>query len=250
MALFSADDITYPPLDAPKPVADGIWIVDSGPLRVFGMLGLPIRMTVLRLSSGDILMHSPTRFDARLKAEIEAHGPIRHLVAPNIAHWSFLAEWQRQCPDAVTWAAPGLRERANVKASGVHLDRDLPSESPPEWAQDLEQAVIPGAAGFREVAFFHRPSRTLVLTDLVVNLEAGKLPLHARAFAWATGVLAPDGKAPAYLRFVVKRRAAAAREAARRLVALDPERVIFAHGRWFERDGAAQLRRSFRWLLR
>jgi len=45
MALFSADDITYPPLDVPKPVADGIWIVDSGPLRVFGVLGLPIRMT-------------------------------------------------------------------------------------------------------------------------------------------------------------------------------------------------------------
>jgi hypothetical protein len=27
MALFSADDITYPPLDVPKPVADGVWIV-------------------------------------------------------------------------------------------------------------------------------------------------------------------------------------------------------------------------------
>ena len=77
------------------------------------------------------------------------------------------------------------------------------------------------------------------------GLRRAKLPLHARAFAWATGVLAPDGKAPAYLRFVVKRRAAAAREAARRLVALDPERVIFAHGRWFDRHGAAQLRRSF-----
>ena len=228
MALFSADDITYPPLDVPKPVAYGVWIVDSGPLRVFGLLGLPIRMTALQLSSRDMLMHSPTRFDARLKAEIEAHGPIRHLVAPNIAHWSFLAGWQRQCPDAVTWAAPGLRERANVKASDVRLDRDLPSESPPEWAQDLEQAVIPGAAGwFREVTFFHRPSRPLVLTDLVVNLEAGKLPLHARAFAWATGVLAPDGKAPAILRLIVKRRAAAAREATRRLVALAPERVIF-----------------------
>ena len=70
-----------------------------------------------------------------------------------------------------------------MKASGVRLDRDLPSESPPEWAQDFEQAIIPGAAGFREVTLFHRPSRTLLLTDLVVNLEAGKLPLHARAFA-------------------------------------------------------------------
>ena len=94
-----------------------------------------------------------------------------------------------------------------MKASGVRLDRDLPSESPPVWAQDLELTVVPGAAGFREITFFHRPSRTLVLTDLVVNLETGKLPLPARAFAWATGVLAPDGKAPAYLRFIVKRRA-------------------------------------------
>ena len=51
-------DITYPPLDVPKPVADGVWIVDSGPLRVFGLLGLPIRMTALQLSSGDMLMHS------------------------------------------------------------------------------------------------------------------------------------------------------------------------------------------------
>jgi hypothetical protein len=37
---------------------------------------------------------------------------------------------------------------------------------------------------------------------------------------------------------------------AARLVAFDPERVIFAHGRWFERDGAAQLRRSLAWLLK
>ena len=27
----------YPPLDAPKPVADGVWIVDSGPQRVLGL---------------------------------------------------------------------------------------------------------------------------------------------------------------------------------------------------------------------
>ena len=63
-------------------------------------------MTVLRLSSGTF---SCTPRPASTLGSSEAHGSIRHLVAPNIAHWSFL--WQRQCPDAVTWAAPGLRER-------------------------------------------------------------------------------------------------------------------------------------------
>jgi hypothetical protein len=248
VASVSDDRVTYAPLDVPKPVADGVFIVDSGPLRIMG-LPLPVRMTVIRLANGDVLLHSPTRFDARLKAEIEATGPIRHLVAPNVAHWSFLKAWQRECPEAMTWAAPGLRKRSQVKASGVRLDRDLPDRSPPEWAGEIEQVIVPGAAGFREVAFFHRPSRTLVLTDLVVNLEADKLPLPARAFAWATGTLAPEGRAPAYLRLIVKRRRAAARTAAGELVAFAPERVIFAHGRWFDRDGTAQLRRSLAWLL-
>jgi glyoxylase-like metal-dependent hydrolase (beta-lactamase superfamily II) len=248
MQLMSDDRVTYPPLDVLKPVADGAWIVDSGPLRMMG-LPLPVRMTVIKLSGGELLLHSPTRYDAALKREMDALGPVRHLVAPNIAHWSFLKDWQQQCPDAITWAAPNLRQRAQVKAAGVRLDRDLPAETPPDWSGDIELAIVPGAAGFREVAFFHRPSRTLVLTDLIVNLEGGKLPLPARAFAWITGVLAPDGKAPAYLRVIVKRRTETARKALERLVALGPERVIFAHGRWFERDGAAALRRSFRWLL-
>lgn len=39
-----------------------------------------------------------------------------------------------------------------------------------------------------------------------------------------------------------------ARDAGRQLVATRPERVIFAHGRWFDHDAAARLERSLRWL--
>ena len=60
MANPSSEMVTYPPLDVMKPVADGVWIVDSGPLRVLGM-PLPVRMTVVRLASGDLWLHSPTR---------------------------------------------------------------------------------------------------------------------------------------------------------------------------------------------
>jgi hypothetical protein len=242
-------DVTYPPLDTLKPVANGVWMVDSGPLHVLGLMPLPVRMTVIRLASGDLLLHSPTRFDERLRAEIEAQGRIAHLVAPNVAHWSFVEEWQRACPDALVWAAPGLRERAPVKKSKLRLDRDLGESPPPEWAQEIEHVVVPGGAGFSEVCLFHRPSRTLVLTDLVLNLEPAKLPMPLRVFARFVGITAPDGRAPVYLRAVVRRGGEAARSAAQRLVALAPERVIFAHGRWFEREATPALRRSLRWLL-
>jgi hypothetical protein len=244
----SPDPATYPPLDVPKPVAEGVWIVDSGPISAFG-LSLPVRMTVIRLANGDLWLHSPTRHNERLQNELERHGRIRHLVAPNVAHWTFVRDWQQRCPDAVTWAAPSLRERSQVKKSGVRLDRDLGEMPPPEWTGEMEQVIVPGGAGFREVGFFHKPSRTLVLTDLVVNLEPDKLSTLMRAFARLTGVLAPGGKAPLYLRLVIRARRREAADAAARMLAWAPERVVFAHGRWFERDGAAALRRSLAWLV-
>jgi hypothetical protein len=236
----------YPPLDTLKPVAPDVWLVDSGPLGRW--MRLPIRMTVIRLRSGALWLHSPTRLTPGLGAEIDALGRVGHLVAPNAAHWMHIGAWQRAYPDATTWAAPGLRDRKAVRRSGVRLDADLADAPPDAWAEEIGQLVVPGGAGFREVVFLHRPTRTLVLTDLVDNLEGDRLPLATRLFAGMAGALAPNGRAPIYLRMVVNLRRCEAAAAAARAIAWEPERVIFAHGRWFDRDGAARLRRSLGWL--
>ncbi len=237
----------YPPLDTLKPVADNVWIVDSLLPGAIGRV-LPARMTVIRVADG-LLLHSPTRYGPTLLGELEQLGPVRHLLAPNPAHWVSLPDWQAACPGATTWAAPGLRKRGPVRKSGVHLDHDLGDHAPAEWGDAITLATVPGGFGFGEVALFHRASRTLVLTDLVVNLEAPMLPAAVRPVARLLGTVAPDGMPPAYLRGVYKLNRRAAAAAVESLLALGPERVIFAHGRWFERDGTAALRRSMRWLL-
>lgn len=239
---------TYPPLDVLKPVVDGLWIVDSGPLRALG-LPLPVRMSVIRLGNGDMWLHSPTRYDAKLQQAIAALGPIRHLVAPNIAHWTFLKGWQDHCPDALTWAAPNLARRRQVRRAGLRIDRVLSDETPGEWIRDFQQVVVPGGLGFREVAFFHARTSTLLLTDLVLNLEAEKMPALLRPFLRLGGMTAPDGMPPPYLRLAVKLREADAAAAAKRLTSLKPERVVFAHGAWFTHEGTASLRKSLRWLI-
>jgi hypothetical protein len=239
---------TYPPLDVVKPIAPGIWIVDSGPLRVMG-IPVPVRMTVIQLVDGGLLLHSPTRFDFDLRKQLEQIGAIEHLVAPNSAHWSFVKEWQSHVPGAVTWAAPGLRHRTQVRRSGVRIDHDLAAAAPEAWSKDLDQVLVPGAGGFNEVALYHKSSRTLVLTDLVLNLEPEKLPFIIRPAARLLGVTAPVGKAPVYLRMIIKWKREAAKAAAERLVAFQPKRVIFSHGQWFHKDGAALLRQSLDWLL-
>lgn len=243
------DPSTYPPLDTLKPVADDVWIVDSGPLRVFGGIPLPVRMAVVRLRGGDLLLYSPTRYDEGLRRELAEIGRVRHLVAPNVAHWMFVKQWQGMCPDATTWAAPGLRGRGQVRRSGVRIDRELGETPPPDWAGQIEQVVVRGGAGFVEVDLFHTATRTLLLTDLVVNLEAEKLPRPLRPFVRLFGMAAPDGEPPPYLRAVIKLRRREATQAAARLLAWGPDRVVFTHGAWFERDGTAALRRSLRWLL-
>jgi hypothetical protein len=245
----SADgEVGYPLLDTPKPVAEDVFVVDSVLPGLMGRV-LPVRMTVFRLPDGGLLLHSPTRFSRNLQRELEKLGRIRHLVAPNVAHWTFLKEWQRACPDVTTWAAPGLRERSQVRRSGVRLDHDLTGDAPAEWDGTITLDAVPGGLGFREMVLFHQPSRTLVLTDLVMNLEAPKVPAVMRPLALLFGMMAPDGMPPPYLRAVVRLRRRDAARAASRLLGLMPERVVFAHGRWFGRDATAALRRSWRWLL-
>jgi hypothetical protein len=238
----------YPPLDTLKPVAEDLWIVDSGPLGRH--MRLPLRMTVLRLRSGRLWLHSPTRLTPELKLEIEGLGEVGHLVAPNSAHWMNIQDWQREYPGAVTWSAPGLRDRREVRKSGARLDHDLSSTPPDDWADEMEQVVIPGGGGFSEVAFLHQPTRTAILTDIIDNLEASRLNFPTRIFAGLVGALAPNGKAPIYLRLVVLLRRREAAAAAARVIEWRPQRVIFAHGKWFDRDATAQLRQSLQWLVK
>ena len=88
-----------------------------------------------------------------------------------------------------------------------------------------------------------------MLTDLIQNFEPEKVSPLVRPLVRFAGAMAPDGKAPVHLRFAINKKRDEAAAAARKLVVWAPERVIFAHGRWFNRDGATQLRRALQWLL-
>ena len=228
-------------------VTDDIWIVDDKPINAAG-LELPIRMVVIRLSNGDLVLHSPVRYSPALRRELERLGTIKFLLAPSIAHWMFLPDWQRELPQARTLAARGLSQRRQVRAAGIRIDRELGDVTPEEWSTDLETVSV-NAPMFCEIELFDKRSRTLVLTDLVQNLDPAHLGTANEAAANLLGVAKPDGKAPVYLRLLLRLGGRSVRAAAERLFSLAPERVIFAHGDWFRTDGTARLRQSLRWLV-
>jgi hypothetical protein len=69
---------------------------------------------------------------------------------------------------------------------------------------------------------------------------------------WLTrigGVQDPDGKTPLDLRMTFAGQKSKLRGTIEKIIGWEPQRVIFAHGRWYNSDGARELRRSFRWVL-
>jgi len=239
----------YDPLNVPKPVAEDVWIVDGPEIR-FSKLGLgapfPTRMTIARLPGGDLWLHSPTEPSEALFARVDRIGKVRFLIAPNTLHYWWVPDWKGRFPEAEVYAAPGLDTSAK---RALPIDHMLSDASPPAWAGAIEQVVVRGDL-LTEVVFFHRASRTLVLTDLIENFEPGRVRnWFYRQLIRLGGAADPDGKAPVDMRLSFRRRREQVRHAAERMLAWNPERIVLAHGRWYERDGSAELRRAFRWVL-
>ncbi len=241
----------YTPLNILKPLAQELWIVD-GPIVHMAALGLrapfPTRMTVVRLPDGGLWCHSPVAPDSALFAAIDALGPVRHLISPNLLHYAHIAAWKQRYPQATAWASPGVRERAASQHIEVRFDADLDDAPPPAWAATIDQLCFRGSRVMPEIVFLHRTSASLILADLIENFEAAKLPTPMRWMARLGGVLDPDGKAPLDMRLTYVGHKDAARACLARMRAWQPQRVILAHGRCYLENAVAELSRAFRWL--
>lgn len=220
-------------------LADDVWVTER-PQRFFG-LPVGARMTVIRLSGGRLLLHSPLPLDTALRTELDALGHVAYAVAPNRLHHLYAGDVARAYPDARLWVAPGLPEkRPDLVHAGV-----LGDEAPVEWRGELEQAFFRGRPYENEVAFFHPATRTLILCDLAFNFGPRD--------AWPTRVLMSllrsYGKlGPSKLDPLLIRDRALARASLERILAWDFDRVIVAHGDVQETGGYALMRDGYAWL--
>ncbi len=122
-------------------------------------------MTVIRLSSGELIVHSPCDITAPMTEAISTLGPVAHIVVPGNFHQTYAATAQAAFPAAKTWICPGAERRR----PGLSFNHFLSDVAPLEWAGEIDQVLVHGARMMREVAMFHRASRTLILVDLIEN---------------------------------------------------------------------------------
>ncbi|HJT96928.1 MAG TPA: DUF4336 domain-containing protein [Rhodanobacteraceae bacterium] len=226
-------------------VAGEIWIC-AYPVRLAGTR-FEARMTVIRLASGEIMLHSPCHITTVLADEISALGPVAHIVLPGNFHHLHARSAQIAFPGAKTWICPGIeRKRRDLEYDGV-----LGDLAPPEWRDQIDQALVRGARIMREVAMYHRASRTLILVDLIENFTDATPHAGGALKFWLKYVMRMWGRpslAPEYRIGWNDRSAAAA--SLRRILAWDFRRIVLSHGDLIDQDAHDAAAKAWAGVLR
>ncbi len=103
-----------------------------------------------------------------MKAQLDSIGVVCAIVASNRMHTLFLDEWISVYPDAAYYYPSGMPK---IKVSRMQR-KTISDDVSAIWHAEIEQHVIQGLPRLNEVAFFHKSSRTLIVTDLVFNMSA------------------------------------------------------------------------------
>ena len=151
-------------MDLKEQTADAIWTADY-PVHYCG-IGFSAQVTVIRLPDGRLILHSPSDIGAAAAARISALGPPAFIIASGSYHYLNLPSAQAALPDAEVWICPGVER----KSPELEFDWILSDRPPDAWADTLDQCLVRGNRFIWEVPFFHKPSKTLILVDLIENI--------------------------------------------------------------------------------
>jgi len=215
----------------------------DGPTVPFYGFPYPTRMAVARLSDGSVWVWSPVAMTEELANEVQAIGPVRHIVSPNKIHHLFLKEWADHWPDARVYAPPGLAR----KKPELRFDAELGDEPDPEWAVDIDQVVFRGSFAMEEVAFFHRASRTAIICDLIQRHPESEMPGWKGMLMRLDGLVGEHGSTPREWRASFLRRSPA-RTARRKVLDWKPERLLIAHGQCAQSDASEIVTAALSWI--
>ena len=221
------------------PVADGVWTA-TAPVRILGTR-LTSTMTVLRVREGRLLVHSPIELSPELRAAVEMLGAVEHLYAPNLYHHVRIGEWSAAFPSARVHAPAGLEK----KRSDLRVDRPHGDDAEPLFAGVVDEVRVEGCR-LGESVLFHRPSRTLVVADLVHNIGAdhrGWTRFYSRMMGFYDRVALSR-----VLRSSAFSDCAAARRSLDEILALPSKRIVVGHGAPVTAAAREALAAAYEWL--
>ena len=164
---------------------DTIWTFDQ--LQGIFYVVVPIRMTVIRLELGGLLVYAPVAPTPQclhlVRELVERYGDVKYIILPTISgleHKNCVGPFARKFPQATVYVAPkqwSFPVDLPLSWLGFPPKRTfvLPSDSSQTpFADEFDYAILGDIdlklGQFEEVAFLHKRSQTLLVTDSVVSI--------------------------------------------------------------------------------
>lgn len=216
-----------------RQIGQDLWVFEK-PFRLFGA-DFGNRMTVVRMADGSLFVHSPVEFDPGLAGALAELGHVRWIVTPNCFHGLYIDDWLAAFPSAQYFAPAG------VKASTVAVATPL-DDSASLWSADVAQLRVGGIPKLNEYVFFHRPSKSLILTDLAFNIGPD-VSLWTKIFFTLNDAYGKFG--PSRLMRSMVEDPAALAISLREMLVLDFENIVVSHGCVVAEDAKRIFRASF-----
>jgi hypothetical protein len=214
---------------------ENLWLL-SFPLKLLG-LDLRRNVTVIRLNSGKLVIHSSAPFSAQDIEEIAALGQPGWILDSMLRHDTYAEEGRASFPQIPFLAPPGFSDLVTFPTQPI-----LPA--PPEWSPELDVFEMKGMPDARETVFLHRPSKTLIVADLVMNFPNDE-PLWAELMLKASVGSHHNPGVPRSVNSLVKNEAAFKLSVAM-VLTWDFDRIIVGHGAPIESGGKGKLATALR----
>ncbi len=214
-----------------QPIAENLWLLGY-PLK---MLGADLRrnVTLIRLRSGKLVIHSTAPFSPEDVAAIRALGEPGWLLDGVLRHDTFAKEGREAFPEIPYLAPEGF--------SGAVGFPTLPIvPAPAEWEGELFALEIQGAPAARDTALLHVSSHTLILTELIFNFGQDEPLWTELLLRVAVGGEHHPGMSRPFKAGVKNEEAF--RSSVATILGWDFDRVIVGHGDVIENDGKKKLR--------
>jgi len=162
-----------------------VWTLDQ--LQGIINVNVPVRATVIKLKEGGLFVHNPIAPTGEavtfMRTLEEKHGRVKYIVLASTAleHKGTAGAFANKFPQSKVYVQPGQYSFPVDLPSALFFPPGKRIEVIPKdfrdapWGDEIEHDILPpikppGPGTFSETAFFHKATKTLLVTDTIVKV--------------------------------------------------------------------------------
>jgi len=150
-----------------REVKEGVWTFSRPFLRA-PFVPFGGRSTAIKLKDGSVWLLASTKADEETITKIKEIGPVKYIMAPDVVHWLNLKDFSQAFPEAKVIGVDGLDAKVPTEVKFAGLYGKDPEGTLYGFEDEIAAQYFSGFEN-KDVAFWHKASKTVIEADLLFN---------------------------------------------------------------------------------